>query len=150
MKPAFYTLVLITFIGLNVQVGNAQKRSGIKLQGLDHVGINVTNLQHSADWYANVLGFTVVHKWKTTWMIGRGHMRLGLFWRPNAKKIEDLDQSLAITHFAFRTSVHGFKDAQSRLKKLGVPFTLDDTGIAHSLFVSDPDGYQVEITVYYK
>jgi catechol-2,3-dioxygenase len=150
MKRAYRRVALVACIGLIVQIGNAQKHGDIELQGLDHVGINVSDLHHSADWYANVLGFTVFHKWKTTWMIGRGHMRLGLFWRPHAKKIEDLDQSLAITHFAFRTSGHGFQDAQLRLKKLGIPFTLDDTGIAHSLFLSDPDGYQVEITAYYK
>jgi catechol 2,3-dioxygenase-like lactoylglutathione lyase family enzyme len=118
---------------------------------MDHVGINVTDLQRSADWYERVLGFTIFHKWKTTWMIRRGNMRIGLFLRPNAKKIDDLDNTLAITHFAYSTDEKGFREAQDKLKKLGVKFDPpEDTGVAHSLFIYDPDGYQVEITSYYK
>jgi catechol-2,3-dioxygenase len=123
----------------------------IELTRLDHVGINVTNLQNSADWYARVLNFKVIHKWNTTWMIGRGNMRIGLFLRPNATKVEDIDNKLAITHFALLTSANGFKEAQSTLTKLGIKFDPpEDTGIAHSIFINDPDGYQIEITVYYK
>lgn len=118
---------------------------------MDHVGINVTNLQRSADWYQEALGFTIFHKWKTTWMISRGDMHLGLFLRPNAKKIDDLDNTLAITHFAYATDDKGFREAQDRLTKLGIKFDPpEDTGVAHSIFIYDPDGYQVEITSYYK
>lgn len=118
---------------------------------MDHVGINVTDLQRSADWYQKVLGFTIFHKWNTTWMIRRGDMRIGLFLRPNAKKIDDLDNTLAITHFAYATDDKGFKEAQERLTKLGVKFEPpEDTGVAHSIFINDPDGYQVEITSYYQ
>jgi catechol 2,3-dioxygenase-like lactoylglutathione lyase family enzyme len=121
------------------------------IQRMDHVGINVTDLQRSADWYQKVLGFTIFHKWKTTWMIRRGDMRIGLFLRPNAKKIDDLDNTLAITHFAYATDDKGFKEAQERLAKLGVKFDPpEDTGVAYSIFVYDPDGYQVEITSYYQ
>jgi catechol 2,3-dioxygenase-like lactoylglutathione lyase family enzyme len=118
---------------------------------MDHVGINVTDLQRSADWYQKALGFTIFHKWKTTWMVSRGDMHLGLFLRPNAKKIDDLDNTLAITHFAYATDDEGFQKAQDRLTKLGIKFDPpEDTGVAHSIFIYDPDGYQVEITSYYK
>jgi len=121
------------------------------LHRMDHVGINVTDLQISADWYQKVLGFTIFHKWQTTWMIRRGDMHIGLFLRPNAKKLDDLDNSLAITHFAYSTDDKGFQEAQDRLKKLGVHFDPpEDTGVAHSVFIYDPDGYQIEITSYYK
>ena len=121
------------------------------IQHMDHVGINVTDLERSADWYQKVLGFTIFHKWKTTWMVSRGDMHLGLFLRPNAKKIDDLDNTLAITHFAYATDDKGLKEAQDRLTKLGVQFDPpEDTGVAHSIFIYDPDGYRVEITSYYK
>jgi len=64
---------------------------------MDHVGINVTHLQRSADWYERILGFTIFHKWKTTWMISRGNMDLGLFLRRDAETIDDLDNTQAIT-----------------------------------------------------
>lgn len=86
---------------------------------MDHVGINVTDLQRSADWYQKALGFTIFHKSETWWMISRGDMHLSLFLRPNAKKIDDLDPP-------------------------------KDTGVVHSIFIYDPDGYHVEIVSYYK
>jgi catechol 2,3-dioxygenase-like lactoylglutathione lyase family enzyme len=123
----------------------------VRIQRLDHVGINVTDLQKSADWYNQVLGFTIFHKWTTTWMIRRGDMRIGMFLRPNASKIADLDNTIAITHFAFETDANGFAAAQVKLNALGIKFDPpEDTGVAHSIFIYDPDGYQVEITTYYK
>jgi catechol 2,3-dioxygenase-like lactoylglutathione lyase family enzyme len=132
------------------QTANRQ-RSIVTIDRMDHVGINVTNLQRSADWYQRVLGFTIFHKWQTTWMIARGDMHIGLFLRPKAFKINDIDNTLAITHFAFDTDEKGFEQAQATLRQLGIKFDPpEDTGVAHSLFIYDPDGYQVEITSYYK
>jgi catechol-2,3-dioxygenase len=91
--------------------GTAAVSETPSIQRMDHVGINVTDLQRSADWYEKVLGFTIFHKWKTTWMISRGDMHLGLFLRPSAKKIDDLDNTLAITHFAYATDTKGFQEA---------------------------------------
>lgn len=77
-------------------------------------------------------------------------MRLGLFWRPQATLVEDLDNKVAITHLAFLTDSAGFDSAQVELKGLGVPFDgPEDTGIAYSLFFKDPDGHELEITTYY-
>jgi catechol 2,3-dioxygenase-like lactoylglutathione lyase family enzyme len=141
---------LCVFPAITADTSNSDNNTP-PMKRMDHVGINVTDLERSADWYQKVLGFTVYHKWKTTWMIRRSDMRNGLFLRPNAKKIDDLDNTLAITHFAYATTNKGFKEAQERLTKLGVKFDPpEDTGVAHSIFIYDPDGYQVEITNYYK
>ena len=68
---------------------------------IDHVGINVRNLEASAAWYERVFGTTIVHKFTHTWLIGAGSFRLGLFHRPDATPVEDLDDRIAITHVAF-------------------------------------------------
>ena len=117
---------------------------------LDHVGLNVRDLERSAEWYARVLGFEILHKWTTTWMVGRPPVRLGLFLRPDAAPVENLDQRLAITHFALATDAAGFEQAQARLRELGIAFDPpEDTGIAHAFFFHDPDGHEVEITTYH-
>ena len=150
------TLAALLCVGLYAAEGQTASNTVTisdtpSIQRMDHVGINVTDLQRSADWYEKVLGFTIFHKWKTTWMISRGDMHIGLFLRPSAKKIDDLDNTLAITHFAYATDAKGFQEAQDKLKKLGIKFDPpEDTGVAHSLFIYDPDGYQVEITTYYQ
>jgi catechol 2,3-dioxygenase-like lactoylglutathione lyase family enzyme len=151
------TMLLVTCFGLCFSAlaqSTAQSPSTSEppsILRMDHVGINVTDLQRSADWYQKVLGFTIFHKWQTTWMISRGDMHLGLFLRPNAKKIDNLDNTLAITHFAYATDAKGFQEAQDRLKQLGVKFDPpEDTGVAYALFIYDPDGYQVEITTFHQ
>jgi catechol 2,3-dioxygenase-like lactoylglutathione lyase family enzyme len=158
VKPVFCLAAFAASmcLGMSPLEGQTSRAAGsisetISLQRMDHVGINVTNLQRSADWYQRILGFTIFHKWQTTWMISRDDMRIGLFLRPDAKKVDDLDNRLAVSHFAYATDDKGFQEAQDRLKKLGVKFdSPEDTGVAHSIFIYDPDGHQVEITSYYK
>lgn len=123
----------------------------INLRAMDHVGINVSDLQQSADWYRRVLGFRLFHKWKTTWMIERSGMKIGLFLRPDAKKIDDIDNTRAITHFAYSLDRPSFNRALVLLKEWKISFDgPEETGIATSVFLSDPDGYQVELTTYHR
>jgi catechol 2,3-dioxygenase-like lactoylglutathione lyase family enzyme len=121
----------------------------MNLQQIDHIGLNVRDLVTSAEFYRKVLGFTIVHKWTTTWMVGTDMMRLGLFQRPRSVPLCDIDNAIAITHVAFRTDAAGFSAAQAELKKSGIAFEPpEDTGIAYSIFILDPDGHQIEITTY--
>jgi catechol 2,3-dioxygenase-like lactoylglutathione lyase family enzyme len=116
---------------------------------IDHIGLNVHNLSTSFAFYERLFGFTVLHRWNTTWMIQKGELKIGLFQRPAATPVCDLDQRVAISHFAFRTDRAGFESAQSELTNLGVPFEPPvDTGIALAIFFLDPDGHQIEITTF--
>jgi catechol 2,3-dioxygenase-like lactoylglutathione lyase family enzyme len=118
---------------------------------IDHVAINVKNLQNTFDWYNKVFKFEIVHRWTHTWMIGNDMMRIGVFERPEASTVSAIDQNIiAIQHFAFLTDKVGFDAAVKEIDALGLPHEpVEDTGIAFSIFISDPDGHQVEITTYY-
>lgn len=119
---------------------------------IDHVGLNVTDLARSIAWYMEVFDFQVLHRWpsNTTVMVGAGSIRLGLFLRPNAAKVADPDQAVMMTHVAFGVSPDRFALVLAHLKGLGIPFDPpEDTGIAYSIFLADPDGHQVEITTYH-
>jgi catechol 2,3-dioxygenase-like lactoylglutathione lyase family enzyme len=121
----------------------------MNLERIDHIGLNVRDLVTSAEFYRKVFGFEIVHKWTTTWMIGTDIMRLGLFQRPTSGPVCNIDNTVAITHVAFRTDEAGFKAAQAELLRLGIAFDPpEDTGIAYSVFILDPDGHQIEITTY--
>lgn len=121
----------------------------MKLDFIDHFAISVKNLQASYDWYHKVFGFEMFHQWTTTWMIALGDMRIGLFERPDATAIDDLDHKLAFQHIAFHVSAEALIAAEVELGDLGVTYEgPEDTGIAYSIFVSDPDGHQIELTTY--
>jgi catechol 2,3-dioxygenase-like lactoylglutathione lyase family enzyme len=138
------TIILAAVLSFNPPV------RAMELIGLDHFAINVTDLQRSADWYQRVLGFTVLHKWGTTWMVGRDNIKIGLFLRPDAKPLPDIDSQLIIQHVAFLVDGDKFADAQQALTQAGVKFDPpEDTGIAYSIFFNDPDGHLLEITTYH-
>jgi len=147
---------LTSLIVVDTKVCDAQKfqkpdQIASYILRFDHVATNIRDLKQTADWYNNVFGFRVLHKWNTTWMIGNSAMKIGLFQRPTAKKIDSLDNTIAITHFAFLTTKSGFKKIQQLLKAKHIPFDApEDTGIAYSIFIYDPDGHQIEVTTYYK
>jgi len=83
-------------------------------------------------------------------MIQFGDSRIGLFSRPGAASISDLDNTIAIQHFAFLTDAKGFENCMSELNAKSVPFEgPEDTGIAKSLLLTDPDGHSLEITYYH-
>lgn len=122
----------------------------VELVGIDHVAINVSDLQKSAAFYEHVFGFTILHTWTTTWMVGRGNVKLGLFYRPDAKSPPDLETVFVIKHVAFLVDGDKFAAAQDALRLSGIPFDgPEDTGIAYSVFFRDPDNIQIELTTYH-
>jgi catechol 2,3-dioxygenase-like lactoylglutathione lyase family enzyme len=123
----------------------------MQLQKFDHFGINVTDIDKSLAWYEKVFGLKVVHVWPSgTTMIGNELFKIGVFSRPQGVKIADTDKTICITHVAFLATAQGLLEIQAYLNEINVPFqALEDTGIAYSIFLSDPDGNQVEITTYH-
>ena len=117
---------------------------------IDHFAISVKNLQTSFDWYKKVFGFDMFHQWKTTWLIQLGQMKIGLFERPQAATIDDLDNKIAFQHLAFHTSADGLLAALVELQNLSIQYEgPDDTGVAYSVFLNDPDGHLLELTTYH-
>lgn len=124
--------------------------ASLELNGIDHFAIFVTDLSKSAEWYERVLGFTVLHRWQTTWMVGRGNTKVGLFQRPEATPLVDPDTKLIISHIAFAVDADKLEDARRTLVDRGVALEgPDDSGIADSYFFKDPDGHELEITAYH-
>src|SRR5262245_18296459 len=111
-----------------------------QLIGLDHYAINVADLERSAQWYEKLLRFQILHKWNTTWMVGRGNMKVGLFLRPDAASVEDINKVRIIQHVAFLIDGDKFDLVAKELTDKGVAVEgPDDTGIAYSIFFNDPD-----------
>lgn len=120
------------------------------LIGLDHYAINVADLARSADWYEKILGFAILHKWTTTWMVGRGNIKVGLFLRPDASPQPDTDSTILIQHVAFLVDGDKFANIHQALKDKGVQVEgPEDSEIAYSIFFKDPDGHALEITTYH-
>lgn len=148
-RNLIFTVLIISFCVLFCRKSTAQ----IKFKRIDHVGIHIKSLDSSYSWYKKVFGFEIINKWKTTWMVGKGDVRIGLFQRPDGHALNDSDINnlIFIEHFAIVVTKKNFELMQKQLKKLNIPFdSPEDTGIAFSIFIRDPDNHNVEITYYYK
>ena len=125
-------------------------RHFMQLEGIDHVAMGVRDIEQSAQWYIDVLGFERLHEgmWDgVPTFIGKGNTGIALFPASQEPKLPSY-REIRMLHLAFRADCENFRTAQQELKKRGIKFEFQDHGIAHSIYFRDPDGHQLEITTY--
>jgi catechol 2,3-dioxygenase-like lactoylglutathione lyase family enzyme len=124
----------------------------MQLEGIDHVALSVRNIEQSAKWYMEVLGFERLHEgmWNgVPTFIGKGNTGIALFpARSDAKSTSSSHRELRMLHLAFRANRGDFLAAQRELEERGIKFDFQDHEISHSIYFRDPDGHQLEITTY--
>jgi len=119
-----------------------------KLNGFDHIHLNVLNRKKAAEWYENILGFTIV-KSLALWAEDAagplvikdptGKIHLALFQTTN------FTPSAAI---AFNADGKEFLHWRDYLKKQDILLQCSDHKVAWSLYFKDLDGNSHEITTY--
>ena len=123
-----------------------------KIEALDHVALSVRDVERSAKWYVDVLGFERRHEgmWKgVPVFIGLGQTALALFPAKTADAKSPADRAaVRILHLALRANRENFLAAQRDLTSRGIAFQFEDHEISHSIYFCDPDGHQLEITTY--
>ena len=123
----------------------------IEIEGIDHVALAVRDVQRSANWYIDVLGFERRHEgmWnEDPVFIGKGTTALALFATHDRNPSARPRGSITMLHLAFRADRKGFLAAQQDLKARDIPFHFSDHEISHSIYFHDPDGHELEITTY--
>jgi catechol 2,3-dioxygenase-like lactoylglutathione lyase family enzyme len=117
-----------------------------RVQGLDHVALAVGDQEESGRWYRDVLGLEPEHaaEWGDTPMALMAHgSGVALF-----KASPDNQRAVGLRHIAFRVDREHFNLARDDLRDRGIVFEFQDHGVAHSIYLRDPDGLQVEVTTY--
>ena len=120
-----------------------------ELKRIDHVALSVRDVEQSANWYIENLGFERRHQgmWNgIPVFIGKGDAAIALF--PSAAKNAARPQGSSILHFALWADRRNFLTAQRELTSRGIAFLFQDHEISHSIYFDDPDGHKVEITTY--
>jgi len=122
----------------------------MKLEGIDHIAMGVRDIERSAKWYIDVLGFERLHDgmWNgVPTFIGKGTTGIALFPASHEPKLST-QREIRMLHLAFRADRENFLAAQRELGKRGIKFEFQDHEISHSIYFRDPDGHQLEITTY--
>jgi len=112
----------------------------MELEGIDHVAMGVRDIERTAKWYIDVLGFERLHNgmWNgVPTFIGKGNTGLALF-PANQEPKTSAQREIRMLHLAFRANRENFLGAQRELKKRGIKFEFQDHEIAHSIYFRIP------------
>lgn len=124
------------------------------LEGIDHIALAVADVERSAAWYVDVLGFERLYAgmWNgVPVFIGKGTTALALFPREAAEAAashQGKRNEIDMLHFAMRANRENFLAAQEDLKRRGIAFEFHDHEVSHSIYFRSPDGHRLEITTY--
>lgn len=127
--------------------------SDLNLQQLDHVAIRVLDLERSALWYEHTLGLKRLQpaEWGSfPIMMLAGTSGIALFPVQEGKESLEAPSKGRLLHFAFRISREKLALAMRRFKAEKIDYEFQDLYHFHSIFLTDPDGYQVELTAQVK
>jgi catechol 2,3-dioxygenase-like lactoylglutathione lyase family enzyme len=125
-----------------------RRRYEVELEALDHVGLVVSDVPRSVRWYQEVLGLRRAHQ--EAWgdfpaVLEANGSGVALFPSSDGEPVPADDP---MRHVGFRTSRRGLEAAKEELAARGIGFEEGDYGVAWSVYLPDPDGYQIEITTY--
>jgi catechol 2,3-dioxygenase len=123
-----------------------------ELEGLDHVALAVRDVERSAEWYVEVLGFE--RRFQGMWegvpvFVARDKTALALFpAETDQENSARPRRRTGMLHLALRADRGNFAAAQRELTRRGIAFHFQDHEISHSIYFRDPDGIELEITTY--
>jgi catechol 2,3-dioxygenase-like lactoylglutathione lyase family enzyme len=126
----------------------------MKLERLDHFGIEVRDLPRAERFYVEVLGLSIVARFGDQVLMDCGGQNLALFQvsRPPltaAERAQVISHPLGRGHHAFRVSREDFLSAPHRLNGAGVETAqVIDWGDHDCLYFLDLDGNLLEIVSY--
>jgi catechol 2,3-dioxygenase-like lactoylglutathione lyase family enzyme len=126
----------------------------MKLQQLDHFGIEVSDLAAAERFYTQVLGLTVVNRFGDQVLLECGTQNLALFEvarpaRLGADRSSVIGNPLGKGHHAFKVSKDDFASAAGALKQAGVETAKPiDWGDHDCMYFLDPDGNLLELICY--
>ena len=133
----------------------SEKRTVIR--GLGEIALRVNNLDAMQKFYAEVIGLPLIKRFPNAafFKIADGHgghtQVLALFDRSDGPGHRGTDAATStIDHIAFEIPLADFADERKRLEALGLQVETAEHAWVHwrSLYVTDPEGNQVELVCY--
>ncbi|HTY56737.1 MAG TPA: VOC family protein [Candidatus Binataceae bacterium] len=123
----------------------------MRLERLDHFGIEVSDRQRAERFYTSVLGLSVVARFGDQTLLDCGGQNLVLFVVPRppldpAERQRRISHPLGKGHYAFNVNRSDFETAKEELTAAGVESAEPiDWGDHDCVYFLDPDGNLLEL-----
>lgn len=116
-------------------------RTSLKVTGIDHVVLWVSDLQRSKQFYIDLLGMRVAHEsdWQSFLWCGEKQM-VALFQTREG----DVAGGREVNHMALRLEAGEFAEVKATLEAAGCEVS-GRPGDPHCLYFSDPDGHRLQV-----
>jgi catechol 2,3-dioxygenase-like lactoylglutathione lyase family enzyme len=116
-------------------------QTSLKVTGIDHVVLWVSDLKRSKDFYIGLLGMRVAHEsdWQSFLWCGEQQM-VALFQKGG----EDVAGGQEVNHMALRLQSGEYEEVKAALEAAGCEVT-GRQGDPHCLYFSDPDGHRLQV-----
>ncbi len=112
------------------------------ITGINHITLAVAELDRAVDFYRQVLGFTLAHRWE------RGaYLEAGSVWLCLALEDSAIEHGNDYTHTAFDVNPEDFDALCERIKTAGASIWKTNRSEGNSLYFNCPDGHRLEIHV---
>lgn len=129
----------------------AAGRDPLRLQRLDHFGVDVADLERAERFYTELLGMTVQMRLPDQVLLRYGDGACALFLKPGRAPggREQIDNPLGQSHHAFLVDPADLGRARALFADRGVPQHAPiDWGDHDCLYFLDPDGNLLELVAY--
>jgi glutathione S-transferase fosA5 len=113
------------------------------LQGLNHFTLSVSCLKTSFNFYTQTLGCKPLARWKWGAYLLAGDVWLCLSLNCD----RDHSRAADYTHIAFSVSLEFLRQCRQNLEGLNLKLWQENTSEGDSLYILDPDDYQLELHV---
>jgi catechol 2,3-dioxygenase-like lactoylglutathione lyase family enzyme len=127
----------------------------MNLEALDHVGLAVSDVDRSLEWYQRVLGLERAFEeaWGTYPAVlvtpgANGLPGTGVALFPARSEHIEPSTFSSLAHVGFRATREQYEHAKAELATHGIEFRESDHKVAMSIYVLDPDSHLIEISTY--
>jgi catechol 2,3-dioxygenase-like lactoylglutathione lyase family enzyme len=126
----------------------------IPVQFIEHVALQVANIDESVKWYAETLGLERRYQEFTgddVAMMWAGQTYLGLFQMPPEEahvRQAPVEVGRRMLHFSFRIADDMFEKAKDELDRRGLTYQIHEREVTRALYLRDPDGYEIELATF--
>ena len=116
----------------------------LSITGIDHLNLDVKNLDQTVEFYSKLFGFTVLKEQpeENSKIIGNEHVKLCLYQK------DEFDHFTKNGFNHFGLHVKNFEDVMQKCNKLGIEIFYGgpiEWEKSISIYIKDPNGYEIEL-----